>query len=648
MIASPPRQHVLLVGIDAYQNVDPLYGCVNDVDALEAVFLDRLHVDPSTITKLVAPHNNSVRTPRMREGVPTSENLRQAFQALDSDQVRPGDRIFIHYSGHGTSVPSRLTRCMREALVPVDARAGGELLYDDELNALLFRIAERSKDLTVVLDGCCSAGVTRSALSFGKPTIRSCHFDGPYESMTHVAHRGARAPGKLFAALDPSDPGFVVVASAQSSDAAHETRDARGVRHGAFTAALLDLVAREPDDQLLELRWVDVWQGLQARVNTAFPAQHPCLMGRSERRVFGGSFRPRDPGLPITLVNGSYEIHSGSLAGLSVGARVAVYGAAPSFFEPLHSPLDVAARQGVLRIEHVTLDTAIAVPEGRTIALEKGARGRIVQPGPREKLVIGMDPFDAHVARFLEQEALVAVVSLAEPGAHVVEAVVGLSPDGSWWLGDEVFGPDAPLARIPKGDLAALSRVVGHYASYNQPLRLVRRSAEAAETLRLRVLDATEVAKIQPKDLHDPALPEVDPDEEGVCRYRLREGQPVCFSVENRGTRAMYTHLLNCTAGGRVEVLGPTALEIAPQRRQTFWRGGRLGRAFSCGISKGRAFNIDRLVIVGSTSARVEVQSLSLRDTFVDALSIQRRDVATRDENHVWRAAMVTVRIVRV
>ncbi|HVK69922.1 MAG TPA: caspase family protein, partial [Polyangium sp.] len=245
----PPRSHVLLVGIDAYERVEPLHGCANDVDAMEAVFLDRLAVPAEAITKLVAPHPRLSRRSRVPEDRPTAERLRAALEALAGDQVRAGDRVFIHYSGHGTQTLPRGTRTTREALVPVDALAGGELLFDHEINAWLRRIAARTEDLTVVLDCCCSAGATRSLGRAEDSAVRFCSVDGP-DMLSPVALRGGgELDAGLLSSFDPSDPGFLVVASAQSSEAAHEGRDARGHRHGAFTGALLDLLAREPDER---------------------------------------------------------------------------------------------------------------------------------------------------------------------------------------------------------------------------------------------------------------------------------------------------------------------------------------------------------------------------------------------------------------
>jgi hypothetical protein len=63
-----------------------------------------------------------------------------------------------------------------------------------------------------------------------------------------------------------------------------------------------------------------------------------------------------------------------------------------------------------------------------------------------DRLVVAMHPFDATLAHYLETEAHVDIVAF---GRDDVEAVVGRTEDGRWWIGDAVFGADAPLGWAP-------------------------------------------------------------------------------------------------------------------------------------------------------------------------------------------------------
>src|SRR5262245_39951039 len=114
MSSTSPRYRVLLVGIDAYTGVSPLQGCVNDADAMESILVERVGVPRDAITRLTSPHPWQKRSPRVPEEAATSANLRAALEALDSDAVEPGDRVLIHYSGHGTQVLPRRATVPRE------------------------------------------------------------------------------------------------------------------------------------------------------------------------------------------------------------------------------------------------------------------------------------------------------------------------------------------------------------------------------------------------------------------------------------------------------------------------------------------------------------------------------------------------------
>jgi hypothetical protein len=658
MPTSIPRCHVLLVGIDDYIAVNPLFGCVNDIDAIEALLLDRLHVPADAITKLAAPHAGSERRPRLPERAPTYDNLRASLEALAGDGVEPGDRVLIYYAGHGTQVLPWESRIAREALVPSDTHEGAPLLYDYELNDHLLRIARRTGDLTVVLDCCCSAGATRRALSPRDAIVRFCPMDAPPRPRRRSTGDMAEAPGGFLSSLDPGDPGYLVAAACQSHEAAHEGRNDLDQQHGAFTATLLALVSAQSDDRLESLRWVDVWHALRERLSTRYPGQHPWLVGRAERRLFGGPFRLHDPGYAMAQEGTTVRIAAGTMVGLTPGARVAVYGPTPDFFPLIGSAEDRAARIGVLEVEAASPSSCTAAPIGSPFTLIEGARGRLVAPGKGDELVVQLEPHDAELARWLEREARLRIVLAARPPGEVdlVEAYVGQDADGRRWLGDEIHGQgtargdgEPPLAWVPSGDNDALLRALLHYAKYNLTLRLPRRCRDLPGALRVRVLDCRNLSALAAMDLQDPRLPEVTPDPEGRHRYLLEHGQPVCVVVENRSSERLFANLLNCATSGRVEMLGTTQLELPPGRKQTFWRRGHLGDAFRCGLPSDRASGIDRLVAVASTAPDVDLSFLKEARSFDEAIRSSTRDMLPEEQQprELWTAAFVTMKIVR-
>lgn len=286
---------------------------------------------------------------------------------------------------------------------------------------------------------------------------------------------------------------------------------------------------------------------------------------------------------------------------------------------------------------------------------ERGGRDR--SPGRGGALVVGLDPFDVELAEWLSAEGPFWVVHPSEHEEHETEACVGRSPDGRRWIGDAVHRcgaggseGEAPLAWVNGEDRQALVRGLWHYARYNLPLRLARRCRNLPSVLHMRVLDARNAGALAPDELSDPALPEVAPDPEHRYRYRLVDGDPVCFSVENRSSEPIYANLINCSASGKVEILGPTQLEIAPRQRQTFWLRGQIGCAFPCKVSAGRVSNVERLVVVGTTSRKVDLTYLRIKESFDEARRPAWTERVLQEEEPAegWAATVVTVKIVRV
>ena len=143
------RHHVLLIGIDAYDGGGMLTGCVNDIDAIQRVLIDRVGIAPDRITRLAAPRTGTVHETDVPEAPPTLDKIRAEFTRLGSEEVGAGDSVFIYYSGHGTQcivAESTGRRFSREALLPKDKVRGIQrrFLFDWELNALIARIAERT------------------------------------------------------------------------------------------------------------------------------------------------------------------------------------------------------------------------------------------------------------------------------------------------------------------------------------------------------------------------------------------------------------------------------------------------------------------------------------------------------------------------
>jgi hypothetical protein len=249
----PQVTRALLIGIDDYPE-KPLRGCLNDIRAIERV-LARAGVPETAITRLPTA---------------TAEEIRAALRELRS--MAGFGHVLIHYSGHGTQVFTRESGKLfaREALVT----AGGELLFDVELKALLGAIGA---EVTLILDCCSSAGVARSPGT----EIRSIEVAGPID----------RAPAERFAELAAAlaeNERCTIAAACLADERAIEQAAGDGLIHGAWTAALLRAFAARSDAELANATWAELWEEVTAELAAKSPGQHPRLFGDRDRPIFGG------------------------------------------------------------------------------------------------------------------------------------------------------------------------------------------------------------------------------------------------------------------------------------------------------------------------------------------------------------------------
>ena len=143
----PPRvnRHALIIGISRYADAStpPLPGALIDRESATQMAA-AMQVPPSNITYL---HDEQA----------TGNNIRSAIRNL-TDRVQDGDRVFIHYSGHGTRYKDPVAGGCVEALLAYD---GGQssILTNREMTGLLQSITNKTDKLFVMYDACHSGGL---------------------------------------------------------------------------------------------------------------------------------------------------------------------------------------------------------------------------------------------------------------------------------------------------------------------------------------------------------------------------------------------------------------------------------------------------------------------------------------------------------
>lgn len=145
------RDRAVLCGINDYESISPLRGCVNDVGNLRALLIDVHGFDERHIRVLT-------------DSQVTKDAVEQGFAWL-YEGARAGDRLIFHFSGHGSYTLSEDDdEKVDELLCLHDMDFDDERTYliDDDLGRLT-RQAPKGVHLTIILD-CCHSGTGTRAI----------------------------------------------------------------------------------------------------------------------------------------------------------------------------------------------------------------------------------------------------------------------------------------------------------------------------------------------------------------------------------------------------------------------------------------------------------------------------------------------------
>jgi hypothetical protein len=240
--ASAGGIRALIVGIDAYENITPLDGAVNDARSIQDS-LSALGVKDITV---------------LLNADASRDAIMAAWQDL-IDRSAPDDLLFITYAGHGSQLPERRPGTEEDGKDEVfllarfseTAPNNRERIVDDEISELL----EKARDRTVVFiaDSCHSGTVTRSFdPRAGQRRTRFTDV-GPIEddmlpppAPTSAADDGGSGP-ESGASVDTDALGHVVFVAGVDEDKLVPEVTIDGQSHGALSYSVAQALRGEAD-----------------------------------------------------------------------------------------------------------------------------------------------------------------------------------------------------------------------------------------------------------------------------------------------------------------------------------------------------------------------------------------------------------------
>jgi hypothetical protein len=150
-------KRALMVGINEYESVNQLSGCVNDIIDTKAQVLAKEGFDPANTVTLL-------------DEQATRANILAALEKLVAD-TKPGDFLYFHYSGHGAQIPDtngdEKEDGQDEIICPVNCHFEGDAIVDsivdDEIQSLFGKLPAGA-GLFMVSDSCHSGSIDQGML----------------------------------------------------------------------------------------------------------------------------------------------------------------------------------------------------------------------------------------------------------------------------------------------------------------------------------------------------------------------------------------------------------------------------------------------------------------------------------------------------
>ncbi|KJA22181.1 hypothetical protein HYPSUDRAFT_41353 [Hypholoma sublateritium FD-334 SS-4] len=319
-VQSPkPRLFALIIGINLYENVNPLRGAVADARAVRNYLEAQLDVPEERIHMLL---NQSA----------SRSSILAAFARLrDDPYIDKGDPILIYYAGHGSEAIFEPENGHTKTLVPQDySNDPVKTIYPipySTIGTLLTQIAAaKGNNITVIFD-CCHSSPGKQCQNTTGTLVRSVDstltslmdrdMDGDVLMGTQSYQKKGGTSDNLHA--------YILISACSPSEKARENQG-----RGAFSTALLKLLRTVPPN---ELRYSE----LLSRMDQ-IPGQNPSCEGAHQNRaLFDGKvfFEERIcHTINSTAENGRFFLGSGAIHGITKGSEFSLYESADNLSEP--------------------------------------------------------------------------------------------------------------------------------------------------------------------------------------------------------------------------------------------------------------------------------------------------------------------------
>lgn len=561
----------VLIGINFYMTPSkPLKGCVRDVRIIEQYL--KSTETPVHIDVLIAstPSDTNSRHSIEKPGLwPTYENVTSSLKRI-TDESKPGDFVYIHYSGHGTRKHptcsehgSKDTGDLALVLFHPD---GSRYLYGLELACQLKEMVNKGLLVTFVLDCCFSGSIVRHG-DRENTGIRTIPYDSTIdaaysqESRTIIGHQVGsdtlRDAHKLPKWLVNPD-GYIVLAACGPHETAQELSFGKDTRSGALSYFLVRALTSLGRGTQIPIQ--SLYQHLRIKFHAHWPRQTPMRYGHRNLSFFG-KLR-LEVGTAFTSVfrrqvDDVLCLGAGLAHGVDKDDEYAIY--------PFNGSEDVSnntnkapVKARVDTVRGLTSDLVETDPTSTTIQVKTGSTARPLTHLRHQKISVQLMANMGDEAQWMATAKRARFLQLSTEGREGQSCLfnIGRNERNDYDILDDSYHKILNLPTIPHDRKGALDHVVNileHLATFKYvegiENRIPKVSFEQSFTIHLRDAVGNDVEAGGFLDINHGG-------ELGLTVQNLGE-KPLCLAVFDLGPSWQIDDLLSESGDGDFMVVPP-------------------------------------------------------------------------------------------
>ncbi|MCU7728866.1 caspase family protein [Actinoplanes sp. KI2] len=496
-----------------------LGGVLHDVEAMAGALEPR----GFTVQRLITPDA-------------TRAAVLDAYEKVIAD-AQPDDAIVLYYSGHGGRLLAP-DGSELQFIVPDDYHDSSDSDFRGitgvELSVLLARLTDKARNVTVVLDCCHAAHMSRDAGLRIKTLLRTAPepwhptYEAVQAHVTKLAGAGLAVDRRSLI----SNPYAVRVVACSPAQSAWEGANRDGVRMGLLTDALTRALR---ESERARVNWATMLEAVRRSVQELAPTQRPETEGPSTREPFEPTDLDPLAGLPLLPAEPEHvELLGAPLLGVELGDEFAIMRSGA------RGPQDGPAI-GTATVDRILPTSALArlrlASDDAKVPVDARAH-RTHSAAPRLPVRLPADhPVAADLGGAL---ALRPLLVAAEAGAPApVEVTV--DAQGGLVVRDAAGPLHRPYPATPLG----ISSIADNLQRIAQATALRRLDGDPARPLAHRV--SIEWGRV--RDGRAEPLPN-----SGALLFAYA-GERVYFRLTNLGDQPAYVSLVDIGVGFRVAVL---------------------------------------------------------------------------------------------